>query len=134
MKTRRFRCFEVGRPGHDPVIVAAQSSNRALVKAHREIRTLAGRIDFDRFAALAIVRPLRSAPKPDGYDHIRIYYALDIRPGSRVEVRAPHYMRPKKGTVVYPGISSGYVSVQLDGHDELLAFPPDDVKLLRKRP
>lgn len=61
-----------------------------------------------------------SCPVPaiDGYDYIRRAYGVDVTVGQRVQIRneGPGY-NGLEGEVIYPGPSTQYVQVCLDGRD-----------------
>jgi hypothetical protein len=73
-------------------------------------------------------------PAPDGYDYVRRAYGVDPRIGQRVRLCNEASLSGKEGVVLYPGTSSAYVHVLLDGEKSASHVHPSNVTLLDNAP
>lgn len=85
---------------------------------------------FAEFLKMASVRTC-AVPANDGYDYIRRAYEVPVSVGDRVSIKdeGPNW-NGREGTVVYPGQSTAYVKVVMDGEQRISNFHPLSVTIL----
>lgn len=112
-----------------PFLVAAPTRGRAMADSFSRYREVSQDTTFGDFLRMATVR-LAPAPAEDGYDYVRRNYGVDPRIGGRVRLVDEGSFSGRAGQIVYPGRSTAYVHVVLDGQAFSSIVHPSNVELL----
>lgn len=115
-----LKLYDVMVEGYGSDIIHATSPGKARASAWRCDAFNA--TSFKDFMRICRVK-LRKEPAPDGgYEYVRQCYGVDPRIGQRVGLPWD-----RQGTVTYPGQTTAYVHVVIDGQDRVARFHPSDV-------
>jgi hypothetical protein len=126
----RWRCYEVTVEGFPSFVLPAPSRSKAMAESWRRYND-GPDISFRDFLKVARAR-LVPTPRDDGYEYVRRVYGVNPRIGQRVRLQHEGPSSGLEGVVVYPGPSTAYVKVVLDGRDFPVNVHPDNVELLER--
>lgn len=125
-----WKIFDVTVDGFPPVVFTAANRSKALAQAWRQYGHVDDRITLVDFRKIARARVRKEPPRPDGYDSVRRQYMVDPKIGGRVRLAHEGPMTGREGTVIYPGTSTCYVHVVLDGAEHSSVVHPMNVEFI----
>ncbi|MEM7301886.1 MAG: hypothetical protein AAF468_12440 [Pseudomonadota bacterium] len=108
------------------MVYAARTASKARYRAFLEYSSVF-ESRFGDFVKLVSVRKC-PVPKNDGYAYVRRAYGVEIAVGHRVRIINEGNLTGTEGVVVYPGQTSAYVAIAIDGRDDPARVHPMSVE------
>jgi hypothetical protein len=120
----KWRTYEIHFDGYPPLVRTGTSAAKARYDCFLDLSDAWSDLRFGDFLRRSRVR-VCPTPENDGYGYIRRAYGVDVRPGDRVTItREGPDLEGKGATVVYPGQSTAYVKLVIDGEKRISNVHP----------